>query len=359
MLASALAAGGCSGGTGKAESPSGPSQPRWGTGEFTGALGLCSWITQEDLRPLLIEQAQKTATSSNVDCAWRAEESGTSTDRTLRLVWGRHEPPSKPGGSATDEARRGFAQPREWRYGAGVPVRGLGDEAKLGRDFTAGDWGHRVAVAVRARNLVFMVQADARSQVESDREWIAPIGDLEAGVLAVARRILVRLGVPAAPAPSPPAPRPGETAKPREVCGPLRAAAGRLLRGVRGRTLSPRGSRSATGCLWERERLRDHLVVSVEVIPPSPATGESATQVAGGTLSGWHAPGWSRLGTRLGDDALVSRYDSGTARNVEVVVRRANLLVSVSLDRRNGAPPVRTLENEAVRIAGQVLALHG
>lgn len=89
------------------------------------------------------------------------------------------------------------------------------------------------------------------------------------------------------------------------------------------------------------------------MVPPSPATGQTGTQIAQ-SFPLWQAK-TSEQRKGIGDNAVVRRFASGNLHDVTVTVRRGNLLVGVGYERWSG-PPVKDMEKDAIEVAKAVIA---
>jgi hypothetical protein len=286
-------------------------------------------------------------------CDWREddEDRRDHVERTL-IVSGLAYRPDKTG--ATDQARAAFRDPPGWtKFGPAVPVRGLGDEAKLVRDLNPSVARRHVALAVRWRNVLTLVDLDLESLLERNRGRIPPSSEVEAGAVAVARDILAGVHAPPAPAPATPPYAGGEVRKVRVTCDSI-GAARRLVPGISRHPIA--GSDLRAGCDWsENDGERPALTVEAEVVPPSAATGETGTRIAT-TLFGQWRPKDPRV-PKLGDEARIDHFtfESGVSRSSSVVARRGNLLVYVSYGRWNH-PSTAMMDAEVIDIAKAVLA---
>lgn len=339
--AALLAVSGCSGGTARpAPSSAGasPSASGWRSGEFTTDRTVCTAISTSTRRKLGVGDP----VGSETGC-YAYGHADVNIDRRLFVDVARYTPPpSRPDSSATDKARHALRRPADWAkkgFGTGTELRGLGDEARISRLLGPLDWRHRVAVAVRVRNVVIRVRAGVdKSAVHlRNRRHMPPIGRLEDGVLAAAREA-VAVFTPGGASASPSAGtyRAGEARKPHGACG---SAAARLLPGVQGRAMSPSGSGLGRGCVWKREHgdESDILSVNVEVVPPGPSGGQSATQAAAATARRWPAEDTPAAGHGLGADAWRHvTTGPGGLHEAEIFARRGNVLVDVHHRRRGG-----------------------
>jgi hypothetical protein len=280
-----------------------------------------------------------------------AKDQNDHVDRTL-TVSGLAYRPAKTG--ATDQARAVFRDPPGWkRSRPAVPVRGLGEEAKLVRTLNPSVAQRHVALAVRWRNVFTLIDLDLNSALDRNRGRIPPSSEVEAGVLAVARDILAGIHVPPAPAPTAPAYLSGEARKVKVTCDSI-GAARRLVPGISRHPIA--GSDLRAGCDWsENDGERPDLTVEAEVIPPSAATGETGTRIAT-TLSGQWRPKDPRV-PKLGDEARIDHFtfQAGLSRTSSVVARRGNLLVYVSYGSWNH-PSTAMMDAEVIGIAKAVLA---
>jgi hypothetical protein len=263
---------------------------------------------------------------------------------------------TRPPFSATDQARQGFQSPQEWERSApAMPVRGLGDEATIARRFYPGGKERGVVLTVRLRNAV--IQIDVKEWALLEPYWgrVPPVAEVEAAAVAAARQILARLDSRPAPVASVPAYLPGEVRRVGNICDSV-GAADRLVPGIRRRDISPAGSALDSGCHWgQNQGRRPSLTVEAEVITPSPATGQTASQIATALFPLWKIAGARAL--RLGDEAKMHHFDfrSGAYRASTVFLRRGNLLVYVDYGRWNH-PSIKMMDNEVINLAKAVLA---
>jgi hypothetical protein len=357
LLAAVLAAGGCSGGgrTPTSSPSAASSRTAWRAGEVRPVTGLCDAVSAAVLRRLRVE-------SRGFPCSWRqgARDTDDHVERTLEVGYMVYEPSqTRPGQSATDAARHDFRNPpRGWpRTDTGVPVRGLGEEAKLVHRFNPSIKQRRIVLSLRWRNVVLHVDADEQSPLEWNRGRVLPVGDVEAGAIDVARDILTRLGAPPARVGIVPPYMAGEVREVHEICDVAAAAAHRLAPGVTRHDIALTGEAAGSGCNWgENDGELPALTVDAEVIGPSPATGESATAIATTLFGQWkgrdgsHAP-------ELGAEAKLDHFSfkTGLSRNSTLFVRQANLLVYVDYQRWQH-PSKEAMDKEVIALAKAVLA---
>jgi hypothetical protein len=355
VLTIVLTAGGCSGGGTPEASPSAPSPTRaaWRAGEVRPVTGLCPAISSEVLRRLRVEFFR--------DCMWRqnARDDDDHVERALTVNSTVYQPAMTQSRlSATDEARRGYqVPPRDWApLGPFVAVRGLGDEARLIRTYNPGVQQRRVVLAVRWRNVVLQIDVDESSPLEWNRGRVPPVGDVEAGAVGAARDMLTRVGAPTPPAAPAPAYQPDEVRAVRKVCDVAAPAAVRLAPGVTRHDITLPGKVLGSGCNWgENDGELPSLTVEAEVIAPSPATGESATQIATTLFGQWR--GHRARAQKPGDEAKIDHFTfkSGLSRSSSIFVRRGNLLVYVDYGRWH-YPSREAMDKEVIALAQAVLA---
>lgn len=366
-LTGSLALTGCTGGTtDPTPSPTvTPTASRWQRGEFTADRPLCGAISPGTLRKLDVTPSPDPATLG--ECRWRDGDSpDDGLSRELTVTSRRYGPPApRPDYTATDEARHEFIRPRGWQYGAGTPLRGLGDEAKIVRSLAPGEHVHQVRIAVRVRNLIFEVSAlttaDSTGLATGDR--VTAFGDLSSGALAATREVLASLGTPArAGTPATPAYRPDEVRKVRDVCAAV-TTEDRLIPGATGHDLTPKGSELSGGCLFERDEeddTPDSLTVTVEAVPPGAADGTPATRVAEEATAGWPTTGAYARKKALGDQAIRYRYESTLLHVTGLWARRGNLVVFVDYKRWTDGPAKLTkgMERDATSLVRSILAAY-
>lgn len=335
----------------------------YGAGERTpGSVSeLCAKVSAKSLERLGVDA---TSEQASPQCSWdeRDDDSRWQADRELTAqVTAYQQPVTRREKSASDEAKHRFRRLPGWEGSRAIPVRGLGDEASLARTWNPSHKEGSVFLAVRVRNVVVDVHMTVESLLEPTHGAVPPMSELEAGVLAVQRDLLAELGVRrASPTATPSAsPGTGEVRRVGDVCGAVDAAR-RLAPGVRARDISPARTSAASGCTWwQNDGYRPDLTVQVEAVGPSTLTGESATEVA-------RRLSFAVRGTRAkdppagADEARIDHYEfeSGRARSVYVVARKANLLVSVEYGRWHH-PSKRQMQRDAVAVAEGVLAENG
>lgn len=327
---------GCSGGH-AVLAPAVSPGPVWRAGEIKEWRTACSSISTGVLKRLRV------VPNGVTPCTWRedAQDQDDHVERTLSVTGRLYEPSAV---SATDAARRGFEVPQGWeKLGKGVPVRGLGDEAKIVRRFLPGVAQRRITLAVRLRNAVTSIDVTEESLLDRYRGRVPSFGVIEAAAVDAARDVLKGLGSQTGAQPSP-AYLPTELRTISVDCGP----AARVVRGV-----SKHG-----GCEWdENDGERPSLTVAAEVIAPSPATGESGTRIATALFGQWkhsvaRAP-------KLGDEAALDHFtfESGLSRSSSILVRRANLLVFVDYGLWHH-PGVSAMDAQVIALANGVLKGH-
>ncbi|MQA81105.1 MAG: hypothetical protein GEV10_21915 [Streptosporangiales bacterium] len=360
-VVAALTAAGCEGDQpDEANTPTPLASGSYGAGERTpgSVTDLCDAVSAKSLDRLGVEATTEQASPR---CAWREgdDDSRWQADRELTAeIQAYQQPVTRRESSATDEAKHRFRRLPGWEGSRAIPVRGLGDEARLARTWTPSHKEASVFLAVRVRNVVVDVHMTAESVLEPSHGQVPPVGELEAGVLAAVRDLLGELGARrASPTVMPSAsPGAGEVSRVGEVCGAV-GAARRLAPGLRARDISPPRTSAASGCTWwENDGYRPDLTVQVEAIRPSTLTGESATEVARRlTFAARGEP--TKEPPEGADEARIDHYDfeSGRARSAYVVARKANLVVSVEYGRWHH-PSKRQMERDAVAVAEDILA---
>ncbi len=334
LIMAVVLLGGCSSGR-PAPAPTVSYGPAWHAGEIRQWTTACSSISAGVRERLKVEPSGP--------CTWResAKDRDAHVERTLTVTGRLYEPSTI---SATDAARRGFEVPQGWeKAGRGTPVRGLGDEAKLVRLYMPGVAHRQVMIAVRLRNTTTLIDVSEESLLDRHRDRVPSFGAIEEATVDAAKDVLKGLGSVSGTAAAP-AYLPGEVRKITVDCAP---GAG-LVRGV-----SKHG-----GCQWsENDGERPSLTMEAEVITPSAATGETASQVATALFGQWKhnvskAP-------RLGDQAAIDHFsfEKGRSRNNTILIRRANLLVFVDYGRWHH-PDVSEMDAEIVSLAKGILGGH-
>ncbi|MFI0352766.1 hypothetical protein [Actinomadura sp. 9N407] len=358
-VAVALLMSGCTGGGEPRESASASAAPTasWRPAEIRRIPpDPCRGVAAGTLRALRV--APLHSSSSGSYCYWghsadeRAKVRGSLTV-TLQV----HQPPrTRLSYGAADEARYTFRRPPGWEaLGAGTPVRGLGEEAKIVRvDRPLGEQ-RKIVLAVRIRNLIVQVTAEQEASLDDEHgSAVPPAGEIEAGVAGAAGDILALFGARPKPAAAP-AYGTGEVRKVGGVCASAAAAGGRLVPGSDGRDLTPAGTRMNGGCVWDTDgAYTPDLRVYAEAVAPSAATGETGTAVATAIFDA--ARGEATSAPKPGDKAKLDHYsfEKGRSRSSRILLRRGNLLVYVDHGRWH-RPSKKTMDDEVAAVAEAVL----
>lgn len=276
--------------------------------------------------------------------------------RDLRVTVGAVAPTAH--GTATEAATRAFGKLRGFEGDREhnrdvkhpVPVRGLGDQAKLARRWSPSLKRTGASVMVRLGNVIVTANMVVETATTRAYARVRPQAELEAGVAAAAQDVLRRLGgTSAAPTPAPSASGGrSEIRRVRDVCDGTHGTA-RLVSGAAPRDIGPVHSTVADGCAWGED-----LVVQVEASAPRTLTGESGTDVARQLM--YLTYGKRAKQPPKGAEEAKTDYSKsgvGGGDRATLVVRRANLIVAVECFERASK---RQLRRDAVRVAEEVLA---
>ncbi len=343
-----LLTSGCSGNDGPGGAQGASASPQWRSGEFERVpAGWCRSVSAATMRRLRVAATDM----GERRCLWRAVNEHDMFAR-MQAEAHLHTPARRSGGSATDEARLRFQNlPTSTAPGA-IPVRGLGDEAKLVHVNRLPGEHHEVRLAVRVRNIVVDLFAEQEADIGEYGPAVSSFAVLEAGLMSAAGEIGARLGARPRPA-APPAYQRGEHRGVGNVCAQAGPAARRLVAGARRRDLAPGDAGVSGGCKWEDGDAPPglgYLTVYVEAPPPSAATGRSATAVAKALFAAW--PGDGSAAPEIGDQAKRDHVDGTGSR---ILVRRANLLLYIDYHRR-GRPSKAAMDREVAALARAVVA---
>lgn len=367
-VATVLAAAGCTHdapdkGSPASASPAASASASYADGERTpgSVRDACTAVTRKSLARLALRGEPRREAGQST-CGWGDPLTSVHhVVRDLRVAVDAAGPAGR--NTATEVATRAFARLRGFdgdrRHNRdvrrAVPVRGLGDRAKLARRWDQSPKRVAASLMVRSRNVIVTVETRAESTYPSAYRRVEAQAELDSGVLAVAEDVLRRVGR-ASPSPTA-SPSPsygsGEVRRVRAVCPAVDSAA-RLVPGGQAHAIAPAHTTAAGGCYWQHGE--SSLVVQVEASVPRAYTGESGTDVARQLVYLDNAGGRTRPPD--GADEAKADYsvsEQADSRVAELVARKANLVVAVEYQPALPSPE-RQVRRDLLRVADEVLA---
>ncbi|WGY01376.1 PQQ-binding-like beta-propeller repeat protein [Nocardioides sp. QY071] len=347
-------------------------EPAWQDGDVRDVAD-CLAVSDRSLHLLALDASRDLP--APIDCHWSetAEPSYSSRDLWVDVTVARPTPAAgdqeaRTATEAAEEVVRQLVAEAPGRTGNRVelelaparPVDGLGDEAwAVSAADLSGSIGADTAgyLVVRVRNVVVVAQYAGGFDVGYRHAAPPPLGQVEDGLLLVAREALASYGLDLGADPARPAD--GDRAAAPDVCALLdrdARGAGLLEKTVITRSgVNPRVS----SCAWtEAGDEADDLTAHAYAVDGSRFSGADATATAAAihAASVYDARRVKGLGDRadlLASDATVAEDGYANSRR-ELWLRKGNLLVNIDYSRW-GAGLGRSTEDTVLRLARKVL----